>query len=576
VVGGYPFGKNPTMRLWRRGGASVRHPGENERPRDGDAWWPGATGRLRVLLVVVAASALVVTAVTVHLARDEIRERPATFLALLALTLALTLVTVEMHAGARVSVAGIGLLAVGFELGAGAAVLAAILLAFLHGARTRAEPARTAFNAGALVLASAAAAATFAGASALGLTVFDRLLPAFAAGCVFWALNAGLLALAMAAADREPFGRVWRERFGWLTPHYLAFGPLALASIIALDVAGAVGLLAFLLPPALVMLSVRQYLERTRSAVEEIRQRNRDLSDLFEFASGLATRAHDGKALVAYAEKAIAALAGGQAVVGLGRDAAGGIPLVSGGTKVGVLRVKPEEGQSRERWRRLRDAIVPQLATALEGTVLVEQVRKTHLDTIAALSRSMEAKDLYTGGHTERVAELAVAVGERLDLPEPDLDAIAIGALLHDIGKIGIPERILHKPGPLDESEWEIMKRHPVISEYILSGIDFPPIVRAIARWSHERVDGNGYPDGLAGADVPLPAQIVFVADAFDAITSDRPYRPARGTLAALEEIRRNAGTQFSREVVDALEQVARDRPELLAPREPEPVRSVA
>jgi HD-GYP domain-containing protein (c-di-GMP phosphodiesterase class II) len=112
-----------------------------------------------------------------------------------------------------------------------------------------------------------------------------------------------------------------------------------------------------------------------------------------------------------------------------------------------------------------------------------------------------------------------------------------------------------------------------VISEYILSGIDFPPIVRAIARWSHERVDGAGYPDGLSGADVPLPAQIVFVSDAFDAITSDRPYRPARGTLSALEEIRRNAGTQFSAEVVDALEQVARERPDLLTAREPVRIR---
>jgi putative nucleotidyltransferase with HDIG domain len=138
--------------------------------------------------------------------------------------------------------------------------------------------------------------------------------------------------------------------------------------------------------------------------------------------------------------------------------------------------------------------------------VLVEQVRKTHLDTIAALSRSMEAKDLYTGGHTERVAELAVALARRLGFTQTDLNAIEIGALLHDIGKIGIPERILHKPGPLDESEWAVMKQHPVISEYMLSGIDFPAVVPAIARSSHERVDGNGYPDGLAGSRIPLPA----------------------------------------------------------------------
>ena len=109
----------------------------------------------------------------------------------------------------------------------------------------------------------------------------------------------------------------------------------------------------------------------------------------------------------------------------------------------------------------------------------------------------------------------------------------------------------------------------PVISEYILSGIDFPSVVRAIARSSHERVDGNG-------ARMPLPAQIVFVADAFDAITSDRPYRPARTVLAALEEIREHTGTQFSRAVVDALEELAREEPGLLIPRQPKPRMRVA
>jgi HD-GYP domain-containing protein (c-di-GMP phosphodiesterase class II) len=153
---------------------------------------------------------------------------------------------------------------------------------------------------------------------------------------------------------------------------------------------------------------------------------------------------------------------------------------------------------------------------------------------------------------------------------------VAVGALAHDIGKIGIPERILHKPGALDDAEWEVMKQHPVISEYILSGIDFPSVVRAIARSSHERVDGNGYPDGLAGTGIPLPAQIVFVADAFDAITSDRPYRPARTVLAALEEIREHTGTQFSRAVVDALEELAREEPGLLIPRQPTPRMRVA
>jgi len=568
------------MRLNARG-ASLRlrtGRGRLREARSGtpERWWPGGPRSLRALVACVALAAAATLVATLPFDWDEITSDWVTFGALVGLTLGLTLVTVEMHAGTRVSVAGIGLLALGFQFGAGAAMLGALVLAAVHGARTRAEPARTVFNAGALSLAAAAGAGTFAALSAAGFTMLDRLGPAVLAGGAFWIVNAGFLVLAMSAADREPVGRVWSERFRWLTPHYLAFGPLALASTIALDVAGAAGLLAFLLPPALLMLSVRQYVERTRSAVDEIRQHNRDLSDLLDFTSGLAARAHDERRLAAYAQETVGRLIGTEALVVTGADATGGIPLVTGGARVGVLHLQPSATFDAERWARLGDAIVPQLATALEGTVLVEQVRKMHLETIAALSRSMEAKDLYTGGHTERVAELAVALARRLGFTSPDLEAIEIGALLHDIGKIGIPERILHKTGPLDEAEWAVMKQHPVISEYILAGIDFPPVVRTIARSSHERVDGDGYPDGLAGPKVPLPAQIVFVADAFDAITSDRPYRPARSVLAALEEIRAHTGTQFARAVVDAFEELARDEPGLLLPRQPAPRMRVA
>ena len=192
----------------------------------------------------------------------------------------------------------------------------------------------------------------------------------------------------------------------------------------------------------------------------------------------------------------------------------------------------------------------------------MERVRKTHLATIAALSRSMEAKDYYTGGHTERVATISVALATRLGYEGADLDAVEIGALLHDIGKIGIPERILHKPGPLDDEEWKVMKEHPVISDYILSDVDLPPIVRQIARSSHERIDGAGYPDGLAGDEIPLPARIILVADALDALTSDRPYRRARPLFAALQELRprRHAVLPERRR---ALDRVYREEPEV-------------
>jgi HD-GYP domain-containing protein (c-di-GMP phosphodiesterase class II) len=193
-------------------------------------------------------------------------------------------------------------------------------------------------------------------------------------------------------------------------------------------------------------------------------------------------------------------------------------------------------------------------------------LRRAHKHTIAALSRSMEAKDLYTGGHTERVAAVAEGLARRLGFRDDELEAIEIGALLHDIGKIGIPGQVLRKDGPLTDDEWDLVKTHPLISDYILSELDLHPFVRQCARSSHERIDGTGYPDGLAGEEIPLPARIVFVADALDALTSTRPYRPARSMLAALAEIREHAGTQFCPQVVAALEEMWRKEPGVFTP----------
>ncbi|MCW2967102.1 MAG: putative signaling protein, partial [Solirubrobacteraceae bacterium] len=250
-------------------------------------------------------------------------------------------------------------------------------------------------------------------------------------------------------------------------------------------------------------------------------------------------------------------LAGTRARVipGLG-STAGGETLLAGGHPLGSVHLDGGDGFDAARWQRLREAVLPQLATALESAELVERLRKTHLETIAALSRSMEAKDYYTGGHTERVATVAVALAGRLGFKGHDLDAIEIGALLHDIGKIGIPERILHKPGPLDDDEWKVMKELPVISEYILSEVDLHPVVLQIARSSHERMDGGGYPDGLAGEAIPLAARIFSVADTFDALTTDRPYRPRMELARAREIVEAASGTQFDPAAVEAFRAV--------------------
>ena len=529
------------------------------------------------LITLAAMAATACIALTLSSTLDTIQTRPLDAIAFLVLALALQLSSVQVYGRGHIGVSAIGILASGFALGPGPALAIAGVTALLQWLRTRRLFHRGLFDASNFALSGGAAALAYQVLAALDSSTPARVGAALVAGLVYNALNAGLVCVAMSLSEATPLGTIWNERFRWARFHYLAFGPLALACTIAYEKIGVVGLVAFSLPPALLMFSVRQYLERTRTAVEEVRranddlrhaneqlaQANEDLHELFRLAGGLAARAHDRTALVGYVEEALERITGTRVAVTAG-DAAKGVKLVAGGRQVGGLEFSPRAGFDGARWERLRDALLPQLATALESAELVARVKKTHLDTIAALSRSMEAKDYYTGGHTERVAEISVSVAARLGYSGADLEAIEIGALLHDIGKIGIPEAILQKPGPLDDDEWEVMQRHPVISDYILSEVELHPIVRQIARWSHERIDGMGYPDRLSGAEIPLPARIVLVADAFDALTSDRAYRPGRGTFEALQELRAHAGTQFCPMVIEALEQVHREEPQLL------------
>jgi putative nucleotidyltransferase with HDIG domain len=534
---------------------------------------PGADpSAANVLITVVASLASVVVALTAVSAWQHVNGPWGSFLAFLAVTVALALVSVPVYDRGAFSFAGAGMLAIGFTFGIGAAVIVGALMGIINLVRRRGRLNRGIFDSSQWALAAGTAAAVY---HAFGEhhSTWARLAPAVAAGLAFFAVNLGLLTSAMSLAEGVSPLLIFRERFRWIVPYHLSSAPLALTLIIAYEKMGAVGLFAFAAPPAFMMYSIQQYLAKTRRSVEEVRQANAeletanaDLGDLFKFATGLTSQAHDAHALAEYAETAIEQLVGGRARIKLGPfDVGSGTPLVSGGEVVGELRV---EGGDHERWDRLRDAIVPQLGTAFGSAALVEQVRKTHLETIAALSRSMAAKDYYTGEHTERVSGIAVALASRLGYSGADLDAIEIGALLHDIGKIGIPEGILQKPGPLNEDEWEMMKQHPVISEFILSGVDLPPIVRQIARHSHERMDGAGYPDGLAGEEIPLPARIVLVADAFDALTSTRAYRPSRRPRAALDEIIAHSGTQFCPTVVDTIELVYREEPGLLGAAE--------
>jgi putative nucleotidyltransferase with HDIG domain len=527
--------------------------------------------RVNALITLVASAA---SAVFVLLADDAWRavsEDPGELLIFAGLAVALQLAAVEIYGRGALSFSGMGILATGFALGPGPGMVAAILVALVNlfiqrGRRLE----RAAFNAANLSLSAAVAAGGYHVLGADEWTTAARLVPATIAGVMFMVVNIGLLSVAMSLAEGLSIQSIWRERFRWFTPYYLVSGPLALATTVAFEEAGLIGMLAFGLPPAIMMFSIRQYIARTRDSVEEVRRANEelrlansDLQALYEFTGGLGACGHDRAALVDHAEGHLRRLTGLDVRIG----AAGqleGLPLVAGGNHVGTLVLDERRLVDRQRWERLREAILPQLATSLESAQLIEEVRKQHLATIAALSRSIEAKDGSTGEHTERVAELALELARRLGYSGADLDAIEIGALLHDIGKIGVPETILNKPGPLSEDEWKVMRRHPLVSEHILAGIGLSPIVLQIARSSHERFDGQGYPDGIAGEDIPLPARIVLVADAFDAITSDRPYRRGRSVIDALGELHLNAGQQFCPRVVAALERVYVERPHML------------
>jgi putative nucleotidyltransferase with HDIG domain len=172
---------------------------------------------------------------------------------------------------------------------------------------------------------------------------------------------------------------------------------------------------------------------------------------------------------------------------------------------------------------------------------------------IFALAAAAEAKDASDENHTQRVASTARRVGERLGLPEPDLVALYRGALVHDIGKMGVPAAILLKPGPLNAEEERQMRAHPVIGESIVRPIPSAADVLTIVRHHHERFDGGGYPDGLAGHRIPILARIVSVCDAYDALASDRPYRARRNSDEAIETLMRGAGQQWDRELVSIL-----------------------
>lgn len=230
-----------------------------------------------------------------------------------------------------------------------------------------------------------------------------------------------------------------------------------------------------------------------------------------------------------------------------------GAPLVVRGECVGVLTVDGYEiNQFTQPDADLVSAFAIHAGIALENARLFEEAQDAYVQTVSALASAIDVRDTYTSGHSQRIAELAVNTGRQLGCDENELVDIRWGALLHDIGKIGVPDEILRKPAALDPHEQAIMRRHPEIGARIVERVKNLSSVAPIIRAHQERYDGMGYPDGLQAEAIPLTARIISVVDAYVAMTDDRVYRKARTHAEALEELKRCAGTQFDPAVVKA------------------------
>jgi putative nucleotidyltransferase with HDIG domain len=242
-----------------------------------------------------------------------------------------------------------------------------------------------------------------------------------------------------------------------------------------------------------------------------------------------------------------------------------GVPLWTRQKFVGVLCLGPK--RTGERFTRDDVALLSTLGThsalAIHNAQLYEMREQALLDTITALAHAIEAKDTYTINHCEKITDRAVALAQNLGLPQIEVENIRLGSILHDVGKIGVPDAILNKPGRLTNEEYEQIKEHAVIGARIVQSVGALQGVVPIVRHHQERYDGSGYPDKLQGEAIPLGARIISVVDAYGAMTEDRIYRKAPGHEVALAELKRNAGTQFDPVIAEAFIKLLEAEPEL-------------
>jgi HD-GYP domain-containing protein (c-di-GMP phosphodiesterase class II) len=230
------------------------------------------------------------------------------------------------------------------------------------------------------------------------------------------------------------------------------------------------------------------------------------------------------------------------------------VPILVDGSVWGVLNIEaPEAAAFGEADAVLVETIAASLGSSIHRAMLVADLEQTFTTTLTALMSTVEAKDDYTASHEQQVADLTRRVALRLGLSASRATDTRYAALLHDVGKVAVPSEILLKPGPLDDEEWVTMRSHAAAGGTLVASIPAFAHLAPAVRASHERWDGAGYPDGLAGEQIPLAARIIAACDTYEAIVTDRPYRRARSSAHAARELRRVAGSQLDARVVEAL-----------------------
>ena len=233
------------------------------------------------------------------------------------------------------------------------------------------------------------------------------------------------------------------------------------------------------------------------------------------------------------------------------------VPVASKERMVGVLQaINKKDGSFTDDDLEMLETLAHQVGTAIENALLYQEQRETFLGITLALAEALEKRDDYTGGHTRRVCEYSMAIAQHMNVSARQLKELHLSAILHDIGKIGVPDRVLQKPGRLEPDEIAEMNRHPVLGSEILEHVKSLRAMIGGVRNHHEKYDGSGYPDHKSGEGIPLIGRIIAVADAFDAMTSTRPYRVALSHETAIKELVTCSGSQFDPNVVQAFVEV--------------------